>query len=214
MSPTPSTERPVRGRRAPRVSGDDRERAILATAERLLEQRPYHEISTDDLARGAGISRPTFYFYFASKDAVLLALFDRIIEQAEAGRIEVLGRDRDDPAARWREAIGVFYETFGAHRAVTLAAAEVQLSNSEVRELWSKVMEGWASDTAALIEAERERGAAPPGAPARDLAIALIRMNERMLHATFAGESPSVSEQDVVEVLATIWLSTIYGPAR
>src|SRR6476620_7621514 len=73
---TPAT-RPTRGRRAPRVTGDERERAILETFERLLGERPLHEISVDDLARGAGISRPTFYFYFASKQAVLLTLVDR-----------------------------------------------------------------------------------------------------------------------------------------
>ena len=38
----------------------------------------------DDLAKGAGISRPTFYFYFPSKEAVLLTLLDRVIDEADA----------------------------------------------------------------------------------------------------------------------------------
>ena len=38
-----------------------------------------HEISVDDLAKGAGISRSTFYFYFPSKDAVLMTLLKRVI---------------------------------------------------------------------------------------------------------------------------------------
>src|SRR5690349_3276456 len=84
-SAAPVSARSQRGRRAPRVSGDERERAILQTAERLLEERPLREISVDDLARGAGISRPTFYFYFASKEAVLLALLDRLVEEAREG---------------------------------------------------------------------------------------------------------------------------------
>src|SRR5690349_18554730 len=68
--------RATRGRRTPKMSGDDRERAILEAFEHLLEQRALHEISIDEIARGAGISRPTFYFYFASKEAVLLSLFE------------------------------------------------------------------------------------------------------------------------------------------
>src|SRR5437879_10033208 len=52
--------RALRGRRAIRPSGDDREQAILATAERLLQQRSFADISVDDLAKGAGLSRPTF----------------------------------------------------------------------------------------------------------------------------------------------------------
>src|ERR671916_1961371 len=79
-----------RGRRTPRPSGDERQMAILATAERLLEDRTLSEISIDDLARGAGISRPTFYFYFASKDAVLLALLDRVVEQGQTAAGDVL----------------------------------------------------------------------------------------------------------------------------
>src|SRR5919108_4642572 len=74
----------TRGRRASRPSGDDREAAILRTAERLLEQQGFSQISIDDLARGAGISRPTFYFYFPSKDAVLLTLLDRVVDEANA----------------------------------------------------------------------------------------------------------------------------------
>ena len=69
---TASTARSGRGRRSTRPSGDEREAAILATAERLLEDKKFADISVDDLAKGAGLSRPTFYFYFPSKDAVLL----------------------------------------------------------------------------------------------------------------------------------------------
>src|SRR5215203_2539546 len=79
-----------RGRRGARASGDDRERAILETAEQLLEERPLSEISVDDLAKGAGISRPTFYFYFPSKDAVVLTIIDRLVAAAAGSREEAL----------------------------------------------------------------------------------------------------------------------------
>ena len=81
-----------------RTTGDDREHAILVTAERLLEERALHEISVDDLARGAGISRPTFYFYFSSKEAVLLTLLDRMVEEARGRMGEALERFSEDPA--------------------------------------------------------------------------------------------------------------------
>ncbi|MGH3772185.1 MAG: TetR/AcrR family transcriptional regulator [Pseudonocardiaceae bacterium] len=199
-----------RGRRTPRPSGDDRQAAILATAERLLEDRPFSEISIGDLARGAGISRPTFYFYFASKDAVLLALLDGIVEQGWAAAGDVLTRLTEDPRARWREAISAFYEAFRSHRAVTLACAQARGANAEVRQLWAAVMERRVHRTAAAIEAERERGAAPAGLPTRDLAVALHLMNERVLYATFSDDGPAVVESSVVDVLLTVWLNSIY----
>jgi hypothetical protein len=50
--------------------------------------------------------------------------------------------------------------------------------------------------------------------PARDLAVALNWMNERVLHTTFAGETPTIAEDGVVEVLLEIWLGAIYGAKR
>src|SRR5829696_9507198 len=79
-----------RGRRGARAIGDDRERAILETAEQLLEERPLSEISVDDLAKGAGISRPTFYFYFPSKDAVVLTIVERLVADAGGSREEII----------------------------------------------------------------------------------------------------------------------------
>jgi AcrR family transcriptional regulator len=202
--------RSARGRRRPRATGDERERAILTTAERLLEDRSLHEISVDDLARGAGISRPTFYFYFPSKEAVLLALLDRMVEDARTDRGDVLEL-LEDRAGGLRRALAAIYETFRSHRAVTLAAAEARATSAEVRELWAGVMEVFVDETTAAIEAERERGVAPDGVPARDLATALNLMNERVLQATLAGESPAVEEANVIDTLVTVWLAAIYG---
>lgn len=204
-----------RGRRATRASGDDRERAILETAEKLLEERPLSEISVDDLAKGAGISRPTFYFYFPSRDAVVLTIIDRLVAAAANSREEALKMlAAGEPRAGLRQALEDLYGAFRSRRAVSLAASELRMTNPEARELWSQVMEGWVADTTAVIEAERARGAAPPGQPAHDLAIALVQMNERVQYATFADESPSLEEDRVLDVLVDIWLRTIYGTAE
>ncbi len=207
----PSSSAPARGRRTPRASGDDREKAILETAERLLADSPWSKVSVEDLARGAGISRPTFYFYFATKDAVLLTLVDSMVAAANRNREEVEGMILSEPRAAWRRVLQESFDAFGSRRAVTLAAAELRASNAEARELWSQVMESWVSEVAEIVEAERARGAAPPGQPARDLAVALLQMNERAQHASFAAESPSLAEDRVVDVLADVWLRAIYG---
>jgi AcrR family transcriptional regulator len=201
----------VRGRRSPRASGDERERAILATAERLLEERPLSEISVEDLASGAGISRPTFYFYFPSKDAVLLTLVDRIVEEAASNREEALTKLAEEPRAGLQQGLQASFEAFGSRRAVSLALAELRATNAEARELWSRVMEGWVADVAAIIESERARGVAPPGQPARELAIALVQMNERAQFASFAGETPSLDEDRALDVLVDVWVRAIYG---
>ena len=210
----------ARSRRAARPSGDDRELAILATAERLLGEQPLSSVSVDDLARGAGISRPTFYFYFASKDAVLLTLLDRVVAEADAAMTRAATAFPDlagaggagvAPREAWRQAIAAYYDTFREHRGLTLAWAEGRSTSPEIRELWATVFDGWVQRSAAVIEAERARGAAPPGVPARDLAVALNSMNERVLYATLSGDGPAVAESDVVDVLLEVWIGAIYG---
>jgi TetR/AcrR family transcriptional regulator, ethionamide resistance regulator len=209
ISPAKPSARTSRGRRRQRPSGEDRERAILETAEQLLQERPLGEISVDDLARGAGISRPTFYFYFASKEAVLLTLLDRLVEEARAG-IE-LERLAQEPVEVLRRGLASVHETFREHRAVALAAAEMRATSAEVRELWDHIMEGFVAETTAAIEGELMRGAAPAGIDARDLAIALNLMNERVFQATLSGEGPAMSDESVLDSLVEVWMRAIYG---
>jgi AcrR family transcriptional regulator len=196
-----------------RPSGDDRELAILTTAERLLAERSLAAISVDDLARGAGISRPTFYFYFASKDAVLLTLLDRVVAEADGATQAAFDGGARGPREGWRRAITAYYDTFRAHRSLTLAWAEARSTNAEIRSLWAQVFEGWVRRCAEAIEAERLRGAAPAGPPARDIAVALTSMNERVLYATFTGDGPAIDEDGAVDVLLEVWLRAVYGTA-
>jgi TetR/AcrR family transcriptional regulator, ethionamide resistance regulator len=211
MRPLAPESSPVRGRRAARISAEEREAAILATAERLLEERAVQDISVDDLARGAGISRPSFYFYFPSKEAALLTLVDRLVAEADADLGQALERLPQDPVSLWRAVLTRFHGTFGAHRAVVRAGGQMRASSREARVLWSGVMESWVQHASAAIEAERARGAAPPGLDSRDLAIALVSMNERVLYATIADEPPAIAEDAVVESLLSVWLAAIYG---
>jgi AcrR family transcriptional regulator len=216
---TPLTHpRLSRGRRSARPSGDDRELAILATAECLLEERPLADISVDELAKGAGISRPTFYFYFPSKEAVLLTLLDRVVTEADTALDRLIANlagnldtDRDN---MWRTGLNVFFETFGSHKGVTRAGWAARDTSAEVRDLWSTFMQKWITHTAAVIEAERARGAAPDTLPAGELATALNLMNERVLFASFANEEPCVPESRVLEALVHIWVTSIYGHTR
>lgn len=202
--------RASRGRRSTRPSGDDRELAILATAERLLEERALADISVDDLAKGAGLSRPTFYFYFPSKDAVLLTLFERVIMEADSALEGMVANPPSDIKTLWRTGINVFVETFGSHRAVSLAASAAR-TNKELGDLWSRFMQKWVDHIAVVIEAERARGAAPVTLPARDLSAALNLLNEKVMLSSFADERPSVAGEQLLDTLVHVWVSSIYG---
>src|SRR5215213_5242574 len=209
--PTPK----ARGRRGTRVSGDDRERAILETAEKLLEEKRLNEISVDDLAKGAGISRPTFYFYFPSRDAVVLTIIERMVPAiTAAGREQAIALLLEDPRAGLTQALEEIYAAFREQRAVVLAAGELRTTNEEARSMWSEIMGSGSSDVTLISDGERARGVAPEGLRARELATALVQMNERVQFATFVSEAPSLAEDRVIDVCVDIWLRAIYGPTE
>jgi AcrR family transcriptional regulator len=52
--------------------------AVRDAAEQLFHDRGFHGVSVDDLGEAAGISGPGLYRHFASKDALLMAVLDRV----------------------------------------------------------------------------------------------------------------------------------------
>ena len=195
-----------------RLSADERQAAILRTTESLLAGRTLDELSIEDIASGAGLSRPAFYFYFSSKDDVLLALLDAVIAEVQQRVADLPDDFGQDPAAAWRRALGAFVDVFRAHRAVSAAAIAARLRNRAVHDLWATSMQTWVGYAAGAIQAERDRGAAPAGLDAHDLAVALNLMNERVLAAALSGEQPAVHADAALEVLVGIWLRGIYAP--
>jgi AcrR family transcriptional regulator len=60
------------------VRGQRRREAVLDAAAALFLEHGFHGTSVDDLGAAAGISGPGLYRHFASKDALLMAVLDRL----------------------------------------------------------------------------------------------------------------------------------------
>jgi AcrR family transcriptional regulator len=74
---------------ARRLGPDERRAQLVATALDLLKSRPFDEISPDDVARAAGVSKALVFHYFASKRdlqvAALRAAAGELLERLEVG---------------------------------------------------------------------------------------------------------------------------------
>jgi AcrR family transcriptional regulator len=60
-----------------RLSTDARREQLLASGARLLAQRPYDEVSIEEIARAAGVSKGLLYHYFPTKRDFLIAALER-----------------------------------------------------------------------------------------------------------------------------------------
>ena len=62
-----------RRRRSPEVA----EREILAAAEEMLRERPFRDLTVDEVMRRTELSRPSFYVYFRDRHHLVLRVVER-----------------------------------------------------------------------------------------------------------------------------------------
>jgi AcrR family transcriptional regulator len=60
-----------------RLSTDARREQLLASGARLLAERPFDEVSIEEIARAAGVSKGLLYHYFPTKKEFLIAALER-----------------------------------------------------------------------------------------------------------------------------------------
>jgi AcrR family transcriptional regulator len=75
----------------------EKRNAILDVAQRYITTKGYEQMTTQDILEALQISRGAFYHYFESKQALLMALVERIAEQAEQLVLPIVS-DRELPA--------------------------------------------------------------------------------------------------------------------
>jgi AcrR family transcriptional regulator len=197
-------------RRGP-AKGELKEQAILETCERLLCDRPLRNITVDELAAGAGISRSSFYFYFESKDAVLRTLVEGITDEMYRESKRWLERSDDPPAEIAMRSIEASARLWREHGAVLRAANQTWGAVPGMRAFWEDMMGRFVEQSARTIREERRAGDAPGGPDPEALAKALIWMNERCFYTTSLGLGPALTDEELVPTLTAIWLRAIYG---
>jgi AcrR family transcriptional regulator len=87
-------ERPARPPRR-RLTPSDRRQALIAAALELFNTRPYDEVSVDDIAAAAGMSRPLVYHYYGGKGGLFISALQHTGDDVVAA-ISKAGTDDPD----------------------------------------------------------------------------------------------------------------------
>jgi AcrR family transcriptional regulator len=79
----------------PRISKDPevRKEELIDAAEALFEEKGYDDTAVSDIVRKVGVAQGTFYLYFRSKEEVLEAFADRLVNEFTVKMREI----EDDP---------------------------------------------------------------------------------------------------------------------
>lgn len=135
------------------------EERILTVIEGLLQDGvTYTELSVEQIAQAAGISRSTFYLYFRDKVDVLLRLSGclRSESYAIAAAWRPTGADGGlDGLARTYEQILRHYRKYAA---LLAAISEVAAYDAAVREAWSAHQRQFIDNTVAVLREEQAAG--------------------------------------------------------
>jgi AcrR family transcriptional regulator len=143
ISADPATAWP--GRRRRRVDHDLKREAVIRTAARAFYEHGYHNTSLDDIARELGVTKPTVYYYVASKEQLLFECFRAGLEPIRAALAEVensAGSSRD----RLRRVITDYARAIASEYGWCMVRAEHQDLGPElsarVRALKSEIDQG------------------------------------------------------------------------
>jgi len=138
---------------------DERPRALMASAMKLLLERGYGRVGLDEVAADAGVSKATIYHYFSSKDDLLTqSLSQRMAERR--GAIERQLAAEGGPAG---DRLRTFLIDFW-NRAVTpqaglwqqMLTTEIAADAPEVFAAWARgVVARWRSVERLIREGQR-----------------------------------------------------------
>lgn len=208
----PSAAAPLRRQPGGPAKGDRRRQAIVDAVEQLLRGRTIAQLSVEDIAAEAGISRSGFYFYFESKYAALAEALTDVADAIERAAGEFLDDTDRDPADYAAEALAGVARLWREHADLMVAIVDAAHSDAGARALWDAWRARFLEGIARAIRTERDAGRATlDGASPEELARALLTMNLGVFYDDARrGVSDAEAERSVA-ALTSVWLASVWG---
>lgn len=188
---------------------DDVKSSVRTATLELVRDTPFKDLTIDEIARSAGLTRSAFYFYFRDKHELLMAAIEDVVD--------ALYQEAD----RWwhgdgqgeqlvREALTGVVAVYTQHATLLRVATEVSTYDDEVRQFWRDLVGRFVTATAAHLQREQAAGRTRALDPERT-AESLVWMTERCCYIHLAGGERTGEE--VVEALAPVWSAALYPNA-
>ena len=200
---------PSRQSSAPTAKRAAIEAALLEATETLLaEGASFADLGVERITTQAGITRTAFYFYFADKRELLMALTadvnELLLEQAN-----LWWSGEGEQAARLERALTNVARLFGEHSVLLKALGEAAASDEQVAEHWQRLIGQFVEATEARILEEQASGTATC-INASATAFALTWMTEGTLSQLILQQGRQADEE-MISTLVEIWVRSIYG---
>ena len=138
-----------------------REMLILQAAEEIFAEKGYYDTSMDEVAARVGIAKGTVYLHFASKEALIIAIFTREMERF-LQEVETILASEMTIRARLEMVLQSLYTGMHRKRSQLLSNAYnggdlrrmLMESKSHLHELWERL----ATSVTTLLEEGKANG--------------------------------------------------------
>ncbi|MFE0175210.1 TetR/AcrR family transcriptional regulator [Streptomyces sp. NPDC059002] len=192
MTPTPTPRpRPAPARTGPRRADAERSRvAVLEAAIKLLGERP--DVGMAAIAAAAGVTRQTVYAHFASRDALLSAVVDRLTDRTMAA-MDAAEIDEGPAADALLRLLDAGWRTFAEHPFL-LDISTHPAAREEDRARHEPVVERYAR----LIRRGRESGEFDTGMPVDWLVAATVALGHAAGEEAASGRMPPERAAEVL----------------
>ncbi|MGH2979561.1 MAG: TetR/AcrR family transcriptional regulator [Solirubrobacterales bacterium] len=198
MSAKPQTAR--------RRSRQEVEAAVREALLRLLSGGvPFKNLTVDELARAAGLSRTAFYFYFPGKEQALMSAASEVTAELYE-RADTWWHGEGAPEELVRGALQGILQVYVEHAALLRAAVELTSYSQEFDDFYKGLLDRFVRATADHLRREQEAGRLRR-LDCDVVAESLVWMAERCNHVLIKqGRSP----EELVDTMTGVWVHALY----
>jgi TetR/AcrR family transcriptional regulator, ethionamide resistance regulator len=201
-APRAASERSSRRRRR-----EEARAQLLSSALELAEHGSFRDLTVDEIARSAGLSRSAFYTHFRDKHELLLAAVNDVAEQLYR-MADRWWHGTGAPADRVEGALAGVISVYAEQASLLRLATEVSTYDDEIREVWLGIAGRFIDATAEQIRTEQLEGLIPQTLEARPTAETLVWMAERCCYI-YLGRAERTPDE-VLAALAPVWTAALY----
>lgn len=177
---------------------NDRKRAVLLTAKRLFIKKGFAATSIQDILDEAKISKGTFYNYFPSKNACLIAILEHAQEEADIRRRELqIGQNKSNKSI-FAKQISVRLQVNREHKLLPLFEA---IYHSEEESLHEFIKKHHFAEVSWLVGRLVDVYGKEFEAYALDGAILMIGMIQHALHIWTLSSNEEIQINELIDYI-------------
>jgi len=183
--------------------GEQTRAKLRAAAIAVFARRGYHDTKVSDIVQEIGVSQPTFYSYFESKEAAYEELVLDFRQRLQALTRSLLIAD-NPPPERVVERVAYSFRRFLDFLAEDPALTEIGFFQPPGCTVTKEGMVRWV---AANIAKEQESGLFRTDVPARHIARCLVGIVGQMARAAGSGEPRDILALSAAEIFCGgVWI--------